>query len=221
MRAGSRHPRSRPGRAGRGPAPARRPGPEVRPEEQERLERLADHVVRAGGMDLESLRVTPAGRRRVLKVVVDADGGPGLDEMAEISRALSAELDASNAMGDSPYTLEVSSPGVNRPLTQPRHWQRAIGRLVRVPLAAPGSAPGSGRGPAPEIPGQASQEGAPEPARDKGSVRSLHGRVVTAGDDGVVLNIEGEHRTFGYTELGPGRIELEFGRGDRGDRDGH
>src|SRR4051812_20692143 len=121
MRAGSRRDRSHPGWTGRGAQAARRPGSAVRPDEPERLARLAGPVVRAGGMELESVQVTPAGRRRVVKVVVDADGGAGLDDMAEISRALSTELDASGAMGDAPYTLEVSSPGVDRPLTEPRH----------------------------------------------------------------------------------------------------
>jgi ribosome maturation factor RimP len=162
-------------------------------------------------MDLESIQITPAGRRRVLKVVVDADGGVGLDDMAEISQALSAELDASGAMGDARYTLEVSSPGVNRPLTEPRHWRRAAGRLVSVPF--------TGQRPAREPAG----ESAPEPAEEteRRFARTLHGRVVTAGEDGVVLDIDSEHRTFGYSELGPGRIELEFGRGDKGERDGH
>ena len=214
MRAGSRHARSRLGRTGRGAAPARRPGGGGRPEEPERLARLAGPVVQAGGMDLESVQITPAGRRRVLKIVVDADGGVSLDDMAEISRALSSELDASGAMGDTPYTLEVSSPGVDRPLTEPRHWRRAAGRLVSVLLTR--------QRPRDDPAGESAQD----PARETGEIpaRTLHGRVVTAGDDGVVLDIDGEHRTFGYNELGPGRIELEFGRavhGDRGERDGH
>ena len=199
MRAGSRQARSGPGRAGRGAAAVRRPGGAVRPEEQERLARLAGPVVHAGGMDLEAVHITSAGRRRVVKVVVDADGGVGLDDMAEVSRALSAELDASGAMGDTPYTLEVSSPGVDRPLTEPRHWRRSAGRLVRVPVTADAAAP--------------------EKGRDATVVR--RGRIVAADEDGVVLDIDDEHRTFGYTELGPGRIELEFGRGDGGERRGH
>ncbi len=94
--------------------------------------RLVEPVITAAGMDLESVRVTAAGRRRLLRVVVDADGGVSLDEAALVSRALSAELDASGVMGEGPYTLEVSSPGAERPLTEPRHWRRAVGRLVRA-----------------------------------------------------------------------------------------
>jgi ribosome maturation factor RimP len=100
--------------------------------------RIADAirpVVAAAGMDLESVRVSAAGRRRLLRVVVDADHGVTLDDAAAISRELSAVLDGVGVMGDFPYTLEVSSPGVDRPLTEPRHWRRAAGRLVSVKIA--------------------------------------------------------------------------------------
>jgi ribosome maturation factor RimP len=88
-------------------------------------------VVTAAGLDLENVRITAVGRRRLLKVVVDGDGGVTLDAITEISRALSAELDANGAMGEAPYTLEVSSPGAERPLTEPRHWRRAAGPATR------------------------------------------------------------------------------------------
>jgi ribosome maturation factor RimP len=99
-------------------------------------------VVAAAGMDLESVRVTAAGRRRLLRVVVDSDRGVSLDDAAAISRELSAALDAVAVMGDFPYTLEVSSPGVDRPLTDPRHWRRAAGRLVQVTVADSGAVTG-------------------------------------------------------------------------------
>lgn len=84
------------------------------------------------GVDLEQVEVTPAGRRRVLRIVVDRDGGIDLDAVADISRTVSAALDDAGTMGDTPYVLEVTSPGVDRPLTRPAHWRRASGRLVRV-----------------------------------------------------------------------------------------
>jgi ribosome maturation factor RimP len=92
-------------------------------------------VVTASGLDLESVRVSVAGRRRLLRVVVDGDRGVSLDDAAAVSRELSAALDKTGVMGDFPYTLEVSSPGVDRPLTEPRHWRRATGRLVKVQVA--------------------------------------------------------------------------------------
>jgi ribosome maturation factor RimP len=107
--------------------------------------RIADAirpVITAAGMDLELVRVTAAGRRRLLRVVVDSDRGVSLDDAAAISRQLSAELDTAAVMGDFPYTLEVSSPGVDRPLTEPRHWRRAVGRLVRVTVADSGATSG-------------------------------------------------------------------------------
>ena len=107
--------------------------------------RIADvirPVVAAAGMDLESVRVSAAGRRRLLRVVVDSDQGVSLDDAAAISRELSAALDTGAVMGDFPYTLEVSSPGVDRPLTDPRHWRRAVGRLVQVTAADSGSISG-------------------------------------------------------------------------------
>ena len=104
--------------------------------DESRLAGLIGPVVAAAGMDLESVRVSVAGRRRLLRVVVDSDHGVSLDDAAEVSRDVSAALDATNVMGDVPYTLEVSSPGVDRPLTEPRHWRRAAGRLVRVKTSA-------------------------------------------------------------------------------------
>ena len=113
------------------------------PEMEGRIADVIGPVIAAAGLDLESVRVSAAGRRRLLRVVVDSDRGVSLDDAAAISRKLSAALDAAPVMGDFPYTLEVSSPGVDRPLTDPRHWRRAVGRLVQVTAADAG--PISGR----------------------------------------------------------------------------
>jgi ribosome maturation factor RimP len=116
--------------------------PAAGPVDNARLAGLIQPVVAAAGMDLESVRVTVAGRRRLLRVVVDSDGGVSLDDAALVSREVSAALDATNVLGDVPYTLEVSSPGVDRPLTEPRHWRRAAGRLVKVKTGAEGTVQG-------------------------------------------------------------------------------
>jgi ribosome maturation factor RimP len=196
MRADTRHGSSRPDRArGRpGTQPPARRAAGRRDVDPARLERLLEPVVRAAGLDLESVRVSGAGRRCLLRVVVDADGGVDLDDIALISREASARLDDTGAMGEAPYTLEVSSPGVDRPLTQPRHWRRAVGRLVRVPLAGPGDPSPSSH------------------ARTGESAGHVEGRVVAAGEGGVTLETDGEHREFGYAELGPGQVQVEFGR---------
>ncbi|MEO8329343.1 MAG: ribosome maturation factor RimP, partial [Candidatus Nanopelagicales bacterium] len=72
---------------------------------------------------------------RLVRVLVDREDGVNLDDVAALSHHLSEVLDSSEAMGDQPYVLEVSSPGVDRPLTLPRHWRRSIRRLVNVELA--------------------------------------------------------------------------------------
>ncbi|WP_222193824.1 ribosome maturation factor RimP [Modestobacter italicus] len=152
-------------------------------------------AVTAAGYDLEELVVRPAGQRSVVRVVVDRDEGVSLDDVAELSRALSEVLDAEDeALGRSPYVLEVTSPGVDRPLTLPRHWRRNVGRLVTVAVG-------------------------PAAAREQ-----LTGRVVRVEDDGVVLAVQkggtkkgqlpraaGE-RTVGWAELGEARVQVEFTR---------
>lgn len=112
------------------------------PVDEDKIAEVIRPVVAAAGMDLESVRVSAAGRRRLLRVVVDSDQGVSLDDAAAISRQLSAALDAEPVMGDFPYTLEVSSPGVDRPLTDPRHWRRSVGRLVQVTAAEAGTVTG-------------------------------------------------------------------------------
>ena len=103
--------------------------------DRDSLVRLLEPVVADQGLDLEDVVVTPAGKRRLLRVVVDRDGGVGLDTVAGVSTAVSAALDESDAMGGAPYVLEVTSPGVDRPLTAPRHWRRSLTRLVKVATA--------------------------------------------------------------------------------------
>lgn len=99
---------------------------------RDRVRDVLAPVVSAAGFDLEDVAVTAAGRRNVVRVVVDRDGGLDLDAVAEVSRVVSAALDDSDVAGATAYTLEVTSPGVDRPLTEPRHWRRATGRLVRA-----------------------------------------------------------------------------------------
>jgi ribosome maturation factor RimP len=97
-----------------------------------RLRELVEPVITAAGYDLEEVTATAAGRRSVVKVVVDRDGGVDLDAVADVSRAVSEALDAADETGETPYVLEVTSPGVDRPLTEPRHWRRNVGRLVET-----------------------------------------------------------------------------------------
>jgi ribosome maturation factor RimP len=100
-----------------------------------RLEQLAERCVSSLGLDLEAVELNQAGSRRVLRIAVDADGGVPIDTITEATRELSKALDAADVMGPRPYTLEVTSRGVDRPLTLPRHWRRNVGRLVVAELA--------------------------------------------------------------------------------------
>jgi len=102
------------------------------PEITDRLAAALAPSIEALGLDLEAVEVTRAGKHSMLRVAVDKDGGVDMDDIADATRAVSAVLDESDLMGNTPYTLEVSSPGVDRPLTLPRHWRRNAGRLVKV-----------------------------------------------------------------------------------------
>jgi ribosome maturation factor RimP len=106
--------------------------------QSERLRELLEPLVSSQGLDLEEIEVTPAGRKRVLSVVVDSDTGADLDQIADVSRVLSAKLDETDAMGEGEYTLEVGTPGAERLLTEHRHYVRATGRLVKFQLAEGG-----------------------------------------------------------------------------------
>ncbi|MCI4064819.1 ribosome maturation factor RimP [Micromonospora sp. R77] len=161
-----------------------------------RLREVIEPVVTAAGYDLEDLSVSRAGRRHVVRVIVDADGGINLDGVADVSRAVSAALDAAEESGADlvagEYQLEVSSPGVDRPLTLPRHWRRNVGRLVKVTVRGAAALP--------------EQRAAGD--------RQLTGRVVEADDERVVLETDAGRAEHGYAELGPGRVQVEFHRLD-------
>ncbi|MBY8345943.1 ribosome maturation factor RimP [Streptomyces spinosirectus] len=106
--------------------------------QSERLRELLEPLVTAQGLDLEEIAVDSVGRKRVLSVVVDSDSGADLDQIADVSRALSAKLDDTDAMGEGEYTLEVGTPGAERPLKEHRHYVRAVGRLVKFQLSPGG-----------------------------------------------------------------------------------
>lgn len=150
-----------------------------------RLTALLTPVVADAGYDLEDLTVTAAGKRSVVRVLVDKDGGTTLDDVADVSRVVSDALDAADEqdptlLGPS-YVLEVSSPGVDRPLTAPRHWRRNAGRLVAV----------------------TPREGAPYDAR-----------VVSADDAAVTLEVAGQPRVVPYDEVAKAVVQVEFTRHD-------
>ncbi|MBQ0980506.1 ribosome maturation factor RimP [Micromonospora zamorensis] len=162
-----------------------------------RLRAVIEPVVNDAGYDLEDLTVSRAGRRHVVRVMVDADGGIDLDAVADVSRAVSAALDAAEEAGGDivagEYQLEVSSPGVDRPLTLPRHWRRNVSRLVKVTVRGAAALP---------------EQRGEQPTGD----RQLTGRVIAADDEGVQLETEDGRTSWAYAQLGPGRVQVEFTR---------
>ena len=104
------------------------------PDITDRLAGLLAGPIEALGLDLEAVDLSRAGKRSVLRVAVDKDGGVDMDDIAAATAEVSRVLDDGDAMGNQAYTLEVSSPGVDRPLTLPRHWRRNTGRLVKATL---------------------------------------------------------------------------------------
>jgi len=149
-------------------------------ERQKEVEAILAPAVAKVGFDLEGLTVVKAGRRVLVRVLVDKDGGISLDDVAVVSKACSKALDEAESTGgpfaEAAYTLEVSSPGVDRPLTEPRHWRRNIGRLVAVQIGE-------------------------EP---------VTGRVTAAGERGIELEADGVRRSATYAELGPGKVQIEL-----------
>ncbi|MEP6815103.1 MAG: ribosome maturation factor RimP [Marmoricola sp.] len=135
------------------------------------------------GLDLEDLDITTAGKRRMLRVAVDKDGGVTMDDVADGTREVSRVLDATEAMGNTPYTLEVGSPGIDRPLTLPRHWRRNADRLVKVTLVDGSTVTGR-----------------------------ITGNVDDWDDDTATLLVDGNEQSVPLTEVAKARVQIEFKR---------
>ncbi|MEU3775669.1 ribosome maturation factor RimP [Streptomyces sp. NPDC032472] len=156
--------------------------------QSDRLRGLLEPLVAARGLDLEDIELSKAGKRRMLRIIVDSDEGVELDACAELSREVSDRLDETDAMGEGEYVLEVSSPGADRPLTEHRHYVRAIGRLVKFQLAEGG-----------ELIARILD------ADDEGmdlEVPGVKGRKPTA-------------RRIAFADVAKARVEIEFNRKDK------
>ena len=101
---------------------------------EERVVSLLSDLVQTKGFDLEDVTVVAAGKHSAVKIMVDREEGIDLDSLPAISRDISDVFDGVDDFGEAPYTLEVTTPGTDRPLTAPRHWRRARGRMVRIQL---------------------------------------------------------------------------------------
>ncbi|MDX3588657.1 ribosome maturation factor RimP [Streptomyces europaeiscabiei] len=158
--------------------------------QSERLRELLEPLVRSQGLDLEEIAVDSVGRKRVLRVVVDSDEGADLDAVADVSRALSAKLDETDAMGQAEYTLEVGTPGAERALTEHRHYRRAVDRLVKFTL------------------------------REDGELIARILTVDDDGLDLEVPGVKGRKATarrLAFDEIDRARVQVEFNRKDKKD----
>ncbi len=157
--------------------------------DQKKLERLVEPILSNHGLELDAFETVPAGKRTLVRIVVDGDGangrGPTLDEISVVTRAISKMLDAEPAAGNQSFTLEVSSRGIGRPLTQPKHFRRNVSRLVRI----------------------------------KTSDENFVGRIKSADETEVLIEIDGTTRQVPYTQISKAIIEVEMKRKDDLDDD--
>jgi ribosome maturation factor RimP len=134
------------------------------------------------GLEVDRIEVMRAGKRMLLRITLDGDGprglGPSLDDISAATRAISDALDSSDATGDRPYTLEVSSRGVSTPLTEPKHFRRNRTRLVALTLA---------------------------------SGEAVTGRI-TGASDALELDVDGETRSFDFSDIVKAVVQVEFNR---------
>jgi ribosome maturation factor RimP len=170
---------------------------------KDRIRPAVEGPLRDLGLLVEDVAVTPAGKRRLVRIWIDrelADDAADttsptepltLDEVADATRVVSEALDESDAMGEAPYTLEVTSPGLDRPLTQPRHYRRNVGRLVTLTPV----------------------DGA-----------AVTGRITLAGPDHVTVEVPADRKTpattvdFPYAAVARSVVQVEFSRA-AGDHD--
>jgi ribosome maturation factor RimP len=150
---------------------------------ENRIAVLLSPILASLDLELEAIDLIPAGKRRLLRVVVDGDGpnghGPSLDDIAEATMAISVALDSADVTGSNPYTLEVSSRGIGRPLELPRHWRRNLGRLVAVTTRT----------------GDA-----------------VTGRIVASSEESAQLDVEGVRRDVALSDVAKALVQVEMNR---------
>ncbi|WP_197674759.1 ribosome maturation factor RimP [Pedococcus dokdonensis] len=163
---------------------------------KEQIRPAVEAPLRDLGLLVEDVAVTPAGKRRLVRIWIDrvlddaaattaATPPLTLDEVADATRAVSDALDESGAMGEQPYTLEVGSPGIDRPLTEPRHFRRNVSRLVTLtPVDGP----------------------------------AVTGRITAADDSRVTLEVPAAKKEparsveLGYADVARAVVQVEFSR---------
>jgi len=143
-------------------------------------ETLVRPVVEGAGVELIDVAFEGTGGRRTLRVTVDRDGGLDLDAIATLSEKIARRLDLED-FGNGRYELEVSTPGIERPLRTPAHFARALGHQVKVKTAAP---------------------------VDGAHVHT--GRLVASDDDGIVVEVEGAPRRVAFADIASARTVADW-----------
>ena len=146
------------------------------------VEELVRPVVEADGLELWDLKYRTESGRRLLRVTVFRPGGVDLETISRTSERLSRRLDLEGFSDDRAYDLEVTSPGLERPLREPRHFERSVGEDVRVKTVAP-------------VEGRAVLEGA----------------LVSADEDGIVVSSDGGEHRVRYGDIASARTVFVWG----------
>jgi ribosome maturation factor RimP len=149
--------------------------------EREAVERLVRPVVEAAGLELWDVSLGKEAGRMVLRAFVDREGGIDLDTISSISERISRRLDLEGFSPDRPYSLEVSSPGLERALREPRHFERSVGQTVKVKTAAP-----------------------------VGGRRTHEGALVSADSEAIVIASDGGELRVSYADIASARTVFDW-----------
>jgi ribosome maturation factor RimP len=101
---------------------------------KDQIAQLVTPSVEEAGYFLEDVHLVTPGNQRIVTCIVDGESGLNLDQVTSASKIISGLLDEAAFMGETPFTLEVTSPGIDRPLTLPRHFAKNVTRLLKVTL---------------------------------------------------------------------------------------
>lgn len=153
-------------------------GAELATQRTAGIEALIRPGVNALGFELVTVELTGRGAGTVLRVYIDRPDGITVDDCADVSEQVSAVLDVEDPIAGG-YTLEVSSPGLDRPLVRPEHFVRVVGEKVRITL---------------------------HEARTEDNRRRLSGQLLAADDGGIELDVDGETRRVAYVDIAKARL---------------
>ena len=138
---------------------------------REELEQIVEPAVEALGFELLGIEYMSQGKHSMLRIFIDSANGINVDNCADVSRQVSAILDVEDPISGE-YTLEVSSPGIDRPLFKPEHFAQVVNEIIAVRL----SVPVNGR-------------------------RKFKGELTEATDNGIVIEVDGDPYEIGFNEI--------------------